>query len=275
MRVPLNWLREYCDPDLDTTQIEERLTMTGTKVETILHHGVPSLEHFVVGRVLSVVPHPKADRLRVCEVDVGESSPAEIVCGASNVAHGQAVAVALPGATMPGGMKIEPTKLRGVPSNGMILAADELEIDGDHEGIMVLDEVLSDVEFASARTGAPGTPLGDVLPVCTDVLELEITSNRPDCLGVYGVARELHAATGAALAREPWAEDPGRSVPARRLRCSQRAGRMGEGWSPKRVPHVRAGGMAPWMSRSSAPICASASPRGRLRMSRSRPLRRG
>jgi phenylalanyl-tRNA synthetase beta chain len=203
MKVPLNWLREYCSPDLDTAAIEERLTMTGTKVETILHHGVASTEHFVVGRVLDAQPHPDADRLKVCKVDVGEAEPAGIVCGAPNVAVGQTVAVALPGARMPDGTKIKAAKLRGVPSHGMILAADELQIDNDHAGIMVLDDLVLDAELA------PGTPLTDVLAISTDVLELEITPNRPDCLGVFGVARELHAATSAPLAREPWAEDPG------------------------------------------------------------------
>jgi phenylalanyl-tRNA synthetase beta chain len=204
MRVPVSWLYEYCDPGLDVAALEERLTMTGTKVETILRHGAPSVESFVVGRVLQAGPHPDADRLKVCKVDIGEAEPADIVCGAPNVAAGQTVAVALPGATMPGGMKIKAAKLRGVPSNGMILAADELEIDSDHSGIMVLDELLPD-----GAELAPGTPLAEVLPVGTDVVELEITPNRPDCLGVYGVARELHAATGAPLAEEPWREDPG------------------------------------------------------------------
>ncbi len=217
MRVPLNWLREYCSPDLDTAAIEERLTMTGTKVETILHHGVPSVENFVVGRVLTSEPHPDADRLKVCTVDVGEDEPAGIVCGAPNVAVGQTVAVALPGARMPDGTKIKAAKLRGVPSNGMILAADELEIDNDHSGIMVLDELIldagrSEIPSISDRL-APGTPLADVLAISTDVLELEITPNRPDCLGVYGIARELHAATGAPLAPEPWGEDLGSSGP--------------------------------------------------------------
>ncbi len=203
MKVPLNWLREYCDPDLDTAAIEERLTMTGTKVETIIHHGVPTVERFVVGRVLASESHPNADRLKVCEVDVGEGEPAGIVCGAPNVAAGQTVAVALPGAVMGDGTAIKAAKLRGVPSNGMILAADELQIDSDHSGIMVLDQLLPGVELV------PGTPLADVLAISTDVLELEITPNRPDCLGVYGVARELHAATGAPLEPEPWSEDPG------------------------------------------------------------------
>jgi phenylalanyl-tRNA synthetase beta chain len=203
MRVPLDWLREYCSPNLDTAQIEERLTMTGTKVETILHHGVSSTENFVVGKVLRVAPHPDADRLRVCEVDVGTLDPVGIVCGAPNVAAGQTVAVALPGARMPDGTKIKAAKLRGVPSSGMILAADELEIDSDHSGIMVLNELMPGRELVA------GAPLAEVLAISTDVVELEITPNRPDCLGVYGVARELHAATGAALAVEPWAEDPG------------------------------------------------------------------
>ena len=203
MKVPLNWLREYCDPDLDVAGLEERLTMTGTKVEAIHHHGVPSAENFVVGRVLSAEQHPDADRLKVCVVELGEESPATIVCGAPNVAAGQTVAVARPGARMPDGSKLKQAKLRGVVSEGMILAASELEIGPGGEGIMVLDDAMLDAELA------PGTPLADVLPISTDVIELEVTPNRPDCLGVYGVARELHAATGAPLAPEPWRDDPG------------------------------------------------------------------
>jgi phenylalanyl-tRNA synthetase beta chain len=211
MRVPLDWLREYCDPaELDVHAIERRLTMTGTKVEAIHHHGVPSVENFVVGRVLSAEQHRDADRLKVCTVDLGEASPdgpATIVCGAPNVARGQTVAVARPGALMPDGTKLKQAKLRGVVSEGMILAENELEIGSGGEGILVLDDLQLDAEFA------PGTPLSDVLAISTDVLELEITPNRPDCLGVYGVARELHAATGAALAPEPWLDDPGSDGP--------------------------------------------------------------
>jgi phenylalanyl-tRNA synthetase beta chain len=210
MRVPLEWLREYCNPDLDVNAIEERLTMTGTKVEAIHHHGVGAVEHFVVGRVLEVAAHPDADRLRVCEVDLGDANgdgPARIVCGAPNVAEGQTVAVARPGAVMPDGTKLKQAKLRGVVSEGMILAESELEIGTAGEGILVLDDALPDGEFA------PGTPLADVLALATDVLELEITPNRPDCLGVYGVARELHAATGAPLSPAPWDRDPGSAGP--------------------------------------------------------------
>jgi phenylalanyl-tRNA synthetase beta chain len=209
MRVPLDWLREYCSPGLDVNGIEERLTMTGTKVEAIHHHGVGAVENFVVGRVLEVEQHPDADRLKVCKVDLGageSDKPATIVCGAPNVAAGQTVAVATPGAVMPDGTKIKRAKLRGVVSEGMICAESELEIEmpGDSaKGILVLDELMIDAELA------PGTPLADVLPISGEVLELEITPNRPDCLGVYGVARELHAASRAPLADAPWSEDQG------------------------------------------------------------------
>jgi phenylalanyl-tRNA synthetase beta chain len=223
MRVPLDWLREYCDPPLDVRGVEERLTMTGTKVEAIHHHGVPDAEGFVVGRVLDVRQHPDADRLKVCTVDLGSAAgdgPARIVCGAPNAAAGQTVAVARPGAAMPDGTKLGRAKLRGIVSEGMILAENELEISGGGEGIMVLDELMLACarkgDATPRRSGAvprPGTPLADVLPISTDVLELEITPNRPDCLGVYGVARELHAASGAPLADEPWSEDPGSQGP--------------------------------------------------------------
>ena len=174
--------------------------MTGTAVERIHTHGVTALDNFMVGRVLSAERHPDADRLTVCHVAIGEGDTAQIVCGAPNVREGQTVAVAQPGAVMPDGTRLKRAKLRGVESQGMILAEDEVAIGTDHDGIMVLDDDL-----------VPGTPLADVLPIATDVLELEITSNRPDCLSVYGMAREVHGATGQPLRPPPWSEDPGTS----------------------------------------------------------------
>jgi phenylalanyl-tRNA synthetase beta chain len=197
MRLPLFWLHDFCDPGLSAQELAGRLAMTGTEVDRVHTHGVTALEHFRVGRVLSAERHPDADRLTVCVVDVGTEDPSTIVCGAPNVAAGQVVAVASPGAVMPDGTRLEKAKLRGVESNGMILAEDELAIGTEHDGIMVLDRALD-----------PGIPLADVLPIATDVLELEITPNRPDCLGVYGVAREVHAATEAPLAAPPWIHDP-------------------------------------------------------------------
>jgi phenylalanyl-tRNA synthetase beta chain len=196
MRLPLLWLHDYCDPGLEAFPLATRLALTGTEVDRVHTHGVTALEHFVVGKVLSAERHPDADRLTVCMVETGAGEPSQIVCGAPNVAAGQTVAVARPGAVMPDGTRLKRAKLRGVESDGMILAEDELAIGVEHDGIMVLDEGL-----------AVGTPLADVLPIATDVLELEITPNRPDCLGVYGVAREVHAATDAPLAPAPWSGD--------------------------------------------------------------------
>ena len=189
MRLPLLWLHDHVDPGLSAEALAERLAMTGTEVDRVHPHGVAALEFFRVGRVISAERHPDADRLTVCSVDLGEGEPHQIVCGAPNVAAGQIVAVASPGAIMPDGTRLKKAKLRGQESRGMILAEDELAIGTDHDGIMVLPE------------GLPvGSPLADALPIATDVLELEITPNRPDCLSIYGVAREVKI--GRASCRE-------------------------------------------------------------------------
>jgi phenylalanyl-tRNA synthetase beta chain len=196
MRVPLGWLRSYCDPGLPAEQIADALTMAGVKLERLHRTGVGDAAAFVTGRVLEAEQHPNADRLTVCRVDVGRGEPQTIVCGAPNVAAGQTVAVALPGAVMPDGGTLGEAKLRGVTSAGMILAEDEVGIGEDHQGIMVLAD------------GLPvGAPLAEHLPILDEVLELEITPNRPDAMGVYGVARDLHAATAAPLAEDPTAAD--------------------------------------------------------------------
>jgi phenylalanyl-tRNA synthetase beta chain len=196
MRIPYSWLREHCDPGIDAGELAERLAMTGTEVERVTTVGPPSGENFVIGRVSARDAHPDADRLSVCTVEVGDGEARTIVCGAPNVDAGQTVAVALPGARMPGGEKLRKTKLRGVSSEGMILSAVELEVGEESDGILVLDE-----------GPAPGTALTEILPLAEPVLELEVTPNRVDCFGVYGVAREVHAITGAPLGPEPWAED--------------------------------------------------------------------
>jgi phenylalanyl-tRNA synthetase beta chain len=195
VKVPESWLRSYCDPELSIEELGDRLAMHSTEVERISRVGAPSQDNFVIGKVLSVEQHPDADRLTVCEVDAGEGGRT-IVCGAPNVAAGQTVPVALPGAVMPDGTELGKAKLRGVESDGMILSEAELQIGEDAAGIAVLDDGV-----------APGTPLGQVIPVSEAVLELEVGSNRVDCLGVYGVAREVHAVTAAKLAPAPWDRD--------------------------------------------------------------------
>jgi phenylalanyl-tRNA synthetase beta chain len=192
MRVPASWLRSYCDPDLSAQEIAEVLTMAGDKLERLHRVGVGDPAAFVVGKVLEARRHPDADRLSVCSVDVGNQRPQTIVCGAPNVAAGQTVAVALPGALMPDGTKLGEAKLRGVRSSGMILAEDEVGIGAEHAGIMVLPDDLP-----------AGAALWEHLPIFDEVLELEITPNRPDIMGVYGVARDLHAVTEAPLSEDP------------------------------------------------------------------------
>ncbi len=195
MRVPWSWLTEYCDPGIAPEEAGELISMRAVEVERVSRVGVPSGEGFVVGLVLSAEQHPDADRLRVCEVETG-SGTRTIVCGAPNIAAGQTVAVALPGARMPDGQELGKAKLRGVESDGMILSERELELGEDHSGIMVLGEGFE-----------PGTPLEQALPISDIVLELDLNPNRVDCMGVYGVARELHAITGAELAEPPWQAD--------------------------------------------------------------------
>jgi phenylalanyl-tRNA synthetase beta chain len=160
-------MAEYCDPGLEPGVLAEKLAMTGTEVERVVTSGPPSSDNFVIGLVKAVEEHPDADRLRVCTVDTGDGEDRNIVCGAPNVAAGQTVVVALPGAVMPGGMKIKKAKLRGVPSEGMICSESELELGDGKDGIMVLEDGVA----------SPGTPAADVVPLEEQVLELEVTPN--------------------------------------------------------------------------------------------------
>ena len=237
MRVPLEWLHEYCAPPLDARALADRLAMTGTEVERVEHHGVRALDRFVIGHVLEAERHPNADRLSVCRVDVGDGEPAQIVCGAPNVRAGQTVAVARPGAVMPDGTKLKAAKLRGLESQGMILAEDELAIGTEHDGIMVLGE----------DGHSPGSPLADVLPLATDVLVLEITPNRPDCLAIFGVARETHAATGAPLSAPPWATDPGTPGPVEAASVEVLCPELCPRFTARVFENVTIGPSPPWL----------------------------
>ena len=196
MRVPVSWLREYVRVDATTAQIAEALSVGSAEVEGVARVGVQGeLGLFRVGHVLEAAKHPDADRLQLTSVDVGEDRPYSIVCGAWNFGAGAKVAVALPGAMLPNGLVLERRKLRGVVSEGMILAEDELDLGTDHSGIIVLDDALE-----------PGTPLAHVLPLVDEVLDLEPTGNRPDLFSVYGVARDLAALLGGELLPMPGAE---------------------------------------------------------------------
>ncbi len=187
MRIPESWLRRFVSPDWNADEIAERLTMAGLEVEETIR-AAPPFQGVVVARVVEAARHPDADRLSVCQVDAGDGRLRTIVCGAPNVAADMRVACALPGAELPGGMKIKPVKMRGVASEGMLCSARELGLSEDHAGILSLDPAL-----------ALGADLREALALDEAVFELKLTPNLAHCMSVYGVARELAALSGAPL----------------------------------------------------------------------------
>ncbi|MBR5151977.1 MAG: phenylalanine--tRNA ligase subunit beta [Clostridia bacterium] len=183
MNLPLSWLKDYMNTDgIDDATFTHMLTMSGSMVEGI-ENPSKEINNVVVGKILSVEPHPDADKLVVCQVEVGEDAPIQIVTGAPNVFEGAVVPVAKHKSTLPGGIKITKGKLRGVTSMGMMCSTDELGISDERAtGILILPE---------------DTPVGanivDVLGLNESVAEFEITSNRPDCMSIIGLARETAA----------------------------------------------------------------------------------
>ncbi|MBS3778771.1 MAG: phenylalanine--tRNA ligase subunit beta [Desulfovermiculus sp.] len=182
MLLSIDWLKEFTPYNGTIDDLAHVLTMIGLEVEEI-RHPFTHLDQYVVGRVVSAHPHPNADKLSLCTVDLGQDQPVQIVCGAPNVASGQNVAVAPVGSTLPGGQSIQRVRIRGQESKGMILSEKEMDLGEDHTGIKVL---LQDVR--------PGTPIPQALGLDTTFFDLGITPNRSDCLSVLGVAREVAAA---------------------------------------------------------------------------------
>lgn len=191
MNLPMSWLKDFTDiGDVSTREYEHALTMTGSKVEGTEFLG-KDIENVVVAKVLECTDHPDSDHLHVCKVDAGTGEALQIVCGAPNVKAGIKVPAALSGAVLPGGVKIKKGKLRGVESNGMLCSHDELGLtDADlgyepEYGILVLDDELE-----------VGTDIRDVFGLNENVVEFEITSNRPDCFSIIGLARETAVTFG-------------------------------------------------------------------------------
>ena len=182
MKVSLKWLREYVEVDWTVDEFIERLTMSGLEQESVEDLSA-ALAGIIVGKVVSRQQHPNADRLSVCQVDVGDGAlPRTIVCGAPNVDAGQTVPVVLPGQRLPDGSKIGKAKLRGVASEGMICSEVELGLGDDGSGIMVLPD-----DWEAGAPFAQAAGLDDV------IIDFEVTPNRPDCLSVVGIAREVAA----------------------------------------------------------------------------------
>ncbi len=190
MRVSLEWLREYVDIDISLEELAHKLSMTGTSVELVEEVG-GELKGVIVAEVTEVNTHPNAENMKICIVNDGRA-PQKVVCGAPNVATGQKVALAMPGTVLPGmpSGKLEAAVIRGVKSEGMLCSGSELGLNEEAGVILVLP-----VE------AEPGQPLDQVVPTHDVVLDLEITPNRPDCMSMIGVAREVAAITGAKLKR--------------------------------------------------------------------------
>lgn len=187
MQFPESWLRTWANPDLNSEQLADKLTMAGLEIEDAVTYA-PPFTGVIVARIESIAPHPNADKLRICQVNNGSAELIQIVCGAPNAAAGLVVPLATVGAELPGGMKIAPVKMRGEQSNGMLCSARELGISQDHEGLLALDPTLE-----------PGTDIREALDLDEVIYDLKLTPNRADCLSIQGVAREVSALTGCEL----------------------------------------------------------------------------
>ena len=187
MKVPMKWLREYVDVKMPAEEYAARMVMTGTAVEGVEKTG-EQFDRVVVGRVLSCVDHPNSDHLHICTVDVGGEAPLQIVCGAPNVRAEMNVAVALDGAHLPGNVRIKKGKMRGEVSMGMLCSGPELDVPAGlypHIGDEGIIEITEDVK--------PGTDVKEVFGLGDEIIDFEILANRPDCLSVWGLARESSA----------------------------------------------------------------------------------
>jgi phenylalanyl-tRNA synthetase beta chain len=185
MKFSVNWLREFVELPSSVDELAELLTLAGIEIEGIETRGA-NFDHVVVAQINASVQHPNADRLSVCQVDDGSGRPRQIVCGAKNYKVGDKVPLALPGAVLVNDLKIKPSKLRGVESQGMLCSPSELGLSQDSDGLLIL-----------SPEAKIGEPIASLFPEDT-ILDVEITPNRGDLLSHFGLAREIAALTGAA-----------------------------------------------------------------------------
>ncbi len=193
MDLSMKWLADYVDVNCDIKKFCSEMTMSGSKVERYETEG-EEISNVVVGKILEVVPHENSDHLVVCQIDVGKDSPIQIVTGASNVFAGAIVPVALDGSTLPNGVKIKKGKLRGVESNGMLCSIGELNVT-QHD----FPYAITDGIFIMQEDCKIGEDIHTAIGINDISVEFEITSNRPDCMSVIGLAREAHATFNAPL----------------------------------------------------------------------------
>ena len=225
MKFSKRWLMQHLDAEIGTAELVERLTMAGLEVDGI-EPASAGFSGVVVGEIEAVEPHPDADQLRICRVR-GSGAVQQVVCGAPNAAQGLKAPFAEPGARLPDGLAVAAIRLRGVDSAGMLCSAAELGLSADHQGLLELDPAL-----------VTGTDLWAALELDDDLIEVDLTPNRGDCLSIRGLARETAVVTGTALRDFPIApvapeiED---RLPIRLLAgaaCPRYAGRVVRGIDP-------------------------------------------
>ena len=232
MQFPESWLREFCNPPISTQQLADTLTMAGLEVEE-LQPVAPPFSKVVVGEIKEAVQHPNADRLRVCQVDVGQGSLLNIVCGAPNARAGIKIPCALVGAELPPGEDGKPFliklgKLRGVESQGMLCSARELKLNEDHGGLLELDQ-----------SATVGQDIRAHLRLDDTLFTLKLTPNLAHCLSVYGIARELSALTGTQLTSPAFPAVPSALTDRLAVKisapdlCGRFSGRVVKGVNPK------------------------------------------
>ncbi|WP_029453031.1 phenylalanine--tRNA ligase subunit beta [Clostridium algidicarnis] len=183
MKVPFTWLKDYVDIDINVNELADRLTLSGSKVEEVITTG-DEIKNVVTAKIVKIEPHPDADKLVICQLDIKKDEYLQIVTGAKNMKEGDIVPSALHGASLANGLKIKKGKLRGIPSNGMMCSEEELGLaeEGTALGLMILP------------TDTPvGEDIKEVLGLNTSIIDFEITSNRTDCMSVVGIARETAA----------------------------------------------------------------------------------
>lgn len=189
MKVTLNWLRDFVDINISAEELAEKLTNSGNEVEEIIYQD-KYLKNVVVGRIKEIKQHPNAEKLVICQVDIGEKMT-QIITAAKNIKENDLVPVSLPGANLANGISITASKLRGEDSFGMFCSIEELGVtdyDGEVNGIMILEEGLKE-----------GTPIADALLMNDVILDVNVTSNRPDCMSIVGIAREISALLGVPM----------------------------------------------------------------------------
>ncbi|KAB3529809.1 phenylalanine--tRNA ligase subunit beta [Alkaliphilus serpentinus] len=192
MLVPVRWLKDYVNIDIDTKEFADKMTMSGSKVETIEKMG-EGIEGVVVGRIESINPHPNADKLVICKINIGQQL-LQVVTGATNIKEGDYIPVAVDGAKLAGGLKIKKGKLRGEASEGMLCSQEEMGISKN-----LIPEALKDGIWILDKEYPLGVNIMEAIPFEDEIIEFEITSNRPDCLSMLGMAREAAATLGTKL----------------------------------------------------------------------------